>query len=214
LSRHLALTVAVTATTFCDFGKQVTIIMNRLPAGDTGLFTQSIKIDAIAGMDRVRGDSYPLGMKILPLELDDCFAVRQAARHISRLYERHLSDAGLTPTQFSILCILSREPSLTMIQLAEAMVMERTTLVRALKPLLRDRLVCDAPEVQGKRRLRLTISAHGRERLEVASVHWQIAQASFERSYGPQAAAHLRGELFRITSDVSHLECEDGLTHR
>ncbi|MGF6905453.1 DNA-binding MarR family transcriptional regulator [Paraburkholderia sp. GAS348] len=165
-------------------------------------------------MDCGGGDSYAPSMKILPLESDDCFAVRQAARHISRLYERHLSDAGLTPTQFSILCILSREPCLTMIQLAEAMVMDRTTLVRALKPLLRDQLVYDAPEVQGKRRLRVTISARGRERLEVASVHWQIAQASFERSYGSQAAAHLRGELFRITSDVSHLDSEDGLTRR
>lgn len=101
-----------------------------------------------------------------------------------------------------------------MVQLAEAMVMDRTTLVRALKPLQRDQLVYDAPEGCGRRRLRLTISALGRERLDAASVHWQIAQASFERSYGSQAAVHLRDELFRITSDVSLPESADGSTHR
>jgi hypothetical protein len=36
------------------------------------------------------------------LRNDDCFALRQAARHISKLYERHLSEVGITPTQFSI----------------------------------------------------------------------------------------------------------------
>lgn len=75
-------------------------------------------------------------------EHDDCFAVRQAARRLSQLYERHLSAAGLTPTQFSILGALGARgangvsagalaPSLTMAQLARTMVMDRTTLLRA-----------------------------------------------------------------------------------
>ncbi|MGA7817148.1 MarR family winged helix-turn-helix transcriptional regulator, partial [Caballeronia sp.] len=60
---------------------------------------------------------------------DDCFAIRQAARHISQLYERHLSEVGITPTQFSIVSALDTTPDMTMAELAEAMVMERTTLV-------------------------------------------------------------------------------------
>ena len=72
---------------------------------------------------------------------DDCFAIRQAARHISQLYERHLSEVRITPTQFSIVSALERAPDMTMAELAQAMVMERTTLVRALQPLLRNGLV-------------------------------------------------------------------------
>ncbi|KWZ52616.1 hypothetical protein WK57_26500 [Burkholderia ubonensis] len=34
---------------------------------------------------------------------DDCFALRQASRHISKLYEHHLSAVDITPTQFTIL---------------------------------------------------------------------------------------------------------------
>lgn len=134
-------------------------------------------------------------------EHDDCFAVRQAARHLSQLYERHLSAAGLTPTQFSILGTLGRVCSLTMVELAGALVMERTTLVRALRPLLRGGLVTDAGDAADNvtRRRRLALTSGGRSRLVVAGVHWQAAQDEFERRFGPQRAARLRRELFRVT---------------
>ncbi|WP_415914467.1 MarR family winged helix-turn-helix transcriptional regulator [Paraburkholderia sp. J67] len=133
-------------------------------------------------------------------EHDDCFAVRQAARHLSQLYERHLSAAGLTPTQFSILGSLgaASEPSLTMAQLARTMVMERTTLVRALQPLLRGGLVEDLAQASDSRR-RLALTQAGRTRLTEANVHWRAAQDEFERRFGPQRAAWLRRELLRIT---------------
>ncbi|WP_322012342.1 MarR family winged helix-turn-helix transcriptional regulator [Paraburkholderia sp. J12] len=136
--------------------------------------------------------------KQLP-EHDDCFAVRQAARHLSQLYERHLSAAGLTPTQFSILGMLGRGPSLTMAELARALVMERTTLVRALRPLLRSGLVADAGI---PRRRQLTLTPGGHARLGVAGVYWRAAQDEFERRFGPQRAAWLRRELFRVTRAV------------
>jgi DNA-binding MarR family transcriptional regulator len=144
-------------------------------------------------------------MHTLTPEIDDCFAVRQAARHISKLYERHLSEAGITPTQFSILSTLARSPSVTMMQLAEAMVMDRTTLVRALRPLLRDEFVAGSSREHPKRRLQLTLTQPGRAKLDEAMTHWRAAQEGFERSFGPLQAASLRSELFRITRDVSNV---------
>lgn len=132
-------------------------------------------------------------------EHDDCFAVRQAARHLSQLYERHLSAAGLTPTQFSILGMLGRGSSLTMAELGRALVMERTTLVRALRPLLRGGLIADAAST---RRRQLALTPGGRARLFEAGVHWRAAQDEFERRFGPQRAAWLRRELFRVTRAV------------
>ncbi|PXW16486.1 MarR family winged helix-turn-helix transcriptional regulator [Paraburkholderia caballeronis] len=136
-------------------------------------------------------------------EHDDCFAVRQAARHLSQLYERHLSAAGLTPTQFSILGALGRAASLTMVELAGAMVMERTTLVRALRPLLRAGLVADAADAACPRRRQLTLTPEGRARLGEAAVHWRAAQDEFERRFGARRAAWLRRELFRVTRAMS-----------
>ena len=118
------------------------------------------------------------------LQDDDCFALRQASRHISKLYERHLSEAGITPTQFSILRTLGRDPSLTMARLAKAMVMDRTTLVRALKPLLQRGLVVAPSEGQSHRRLRVVLTRTGLTKLDEAAVHWATAQARFERSFG------------------------------
>lgn len=134
---------------------------------------------------------------------DDCFALRQASRHISKLYERHLSEVGITPTQFSILRALGRCPNLTMAELAKAMVMDRTTLVRALKPLLRRGLVVAPAEGQSKRRLRVVLTGRGSAKLDEAAAHWAAAQASFEQSFGQPQAAHLRSELFRMTTDLS-----------
>ena len=137
------------------------------------------------------------------LQDDDCFALRQASRHISKLYERHLSEAGITPTQFSILRTVSQRPSLTMARLAKAMVMDRTTLVRALKPLLQRGLVVTPSEGQGRRRIRVVLTRRGSAKLDEAVVHWATAQARFERSFGKQQATHLRTELFRMTGNVS-----------
>ncbi|TKC88708.1 MarR family transcriptional regulator [Trinickia terrae] len=137
------------------------------------------------------------------LQNDDCFALRQASRHISKLYERHLSEAGITPTQFSILRTLDHGSNLTMAELAKAMVMDRTTLVRALQPLLRRGLVVAPAEGQSNRRLRVVLTRRGLAKLDEAAAHWAAAQASFERSFGQQQAAHLRNELFRMTGDVS-----------
>ena len=72
---------------------------------------------------------------------DDCFAIRQAARHVSQIYDRHLSNVGLTITQFSLLNRLKRTGPMTMKQIAELMRMQRTTLVRTIQPLRRDGLV-------------------------------------------------------------------------
>jgi len=147
----------------------------------------------------------------IPPEHDDCFAVRQAARHLSQLYERHLSAAGLTPTQFSILGALGRRAGQTMIELARAMVMERTTLVRALRPLLRDGLIADAADAVDRaeaaggcaRRRRFALTPAGRARLRDANVHWRAAQDEFEHRFGARRAAWLRRELFRVTRAVS-----------
>ncbi|MFM0166764.1 MarR family winged helix-turn-helix transcriptional regulator [Paraburkholderia sediminicola] len=136
-------------------------------------------------------------------ENDDCFAVRQAARYISQLYERHLSEADVTPTQFCILRALKKGVSLTMIELATAMLMDRTTLVRALRPLLLNGLVANESEDRGARRLQLILTTDGHAKLVEATVHWSAAQDEFERKFGPQQAAFLRHELFRISRDVS-----------
>src|SRR5579884_2504423 len=63
-------------------------------------------------------------------ELCNCLAIRQAARHVSQLYDRYLAPTGLRGTQFSILAKLRRLGPTTINALARDLVMDRTTLGR------------------------------------------------------------------------------------
>jgi DNA-binding MarR family transcriptional regulator len=129
----------------------------------------------------------------------NCLAIRQAARHVSQLYDRHLAAEGLRTTQYSILAKLSRLGPLSVNKLASMMVMDRTTLGRALRPLERDGLVAIGPGHDGRTRaIRLTPA--GTQRLKAATARWREAQRQFEISYGVAEAASLRSALARVVS--------------
>src|SRR6266702_4786831 len=132
---------------------------------------------------------------------DDCFAIRQAARHVSQLYDRHLANVGLTITQFSLLGRLKRTGPMTMRQMAEAMRMQRTTLVRTIQPLRRNGLISSEALSADVRALSISLTPAGEELLKAGREHWHAAQAEFEHRFGEQRAAALRGELFAITRD-------------
>ncbi|KXU85158.1 MarR family transcriptional regulator [Paraburkholderia monticola] len=136
-----------------------------------------------------------------PISYDECncFALRQAARHVTQIYERHLGSVGLTAAQFTILAKLARAPNLPMAELAEAMVMERTTLVRAMKPLQRDGLVLAEAADHDNRTLLFSLTEKGETTFDQASVAWRAAQEEFEKQFGRARAKTLRAELFSIT---------------
>ncbi|WP_345815971.1 MarR family winged helix-turn-helix transcriptional regulator [Paraburkholderia sp. PREW-6R] len=132
---------------------------------------------------------------------DDCFAIRQAARFVSQLYDRHLANVGLTITQFSLLSRLRRCGPMTMRQLTEAMRMQRTSLVRTIQPLRRNGLVSSESLGADARALSISITDEGEARLSEGRKHWHAAQAEFEHKFGERRAAALRGELFAMTRD-------------
>jgi len=130
----------------------------------------------------------------------NCFALRQAARYVTQMYERHMASVGLTAAQFTILAKLNRRPGSTMVELAEAMVMDRTTLVRALKPLQRDALIVTEASAQDARSHVFSLTDSGRLKYDAAREAWRAAQKEFESSYGPERARALRAELFSISA--------------
>ncbi|MGF6754183.1 MarR family winged helix-turn-helix transcriptional regulator [Paraburkholderia sp. GAS334] len=132
---------------------------------------------------------------------DDCFAIRQAARYVSQLYDRHLAQVGLTTTQFSIMGRIRRARRATMKQLADEMVMQRTTLVRAIQPLRRDGLVFSEALEPDRRELSIGLTEAGEARILAARVHWYAAQEEFEKRFGAERAEALRRELFAMTRD-------------
>jgi DNA-binding MarR family transcriptional regulator len=127
----------------------------------------------------------------------NCLALRQATRHLSQIYDRHLAEAGLRGSQYSILSKLNRLGPMPIGKFAEIMVLDRTALGRALRPLERDKLlkIGAGPDAR-TRSVRLT--AAGEARLKAAVPHWRKAQKEFETRFGPGAAADLRTSLRRV----------------
>lgn len=132
----------------------------------------------------------------------NCFAVRQAARHVTKLYERHLADAQLTSAQFSILGALHERGPMTMVELASMLVMDRTTLLRAMKPLQRENLLKSTSSPEDPRQLVTSLSPSGERRLGQALPLWNKAQEEFEGEVGPREAARLRRSLLALAKSA------------
>ena len=123
-----------------------------------------------------------------------CFALRQAARQITRLYEAEMAHLGLSAGQFSILTALVLHDEATFTDLATGLGMDRTSLSRALRPLERSGFVTLSPEGR-KRRRTAKIAPAGRQKYAEAFPFWQRAQAKAARQFGQRDWPALAGQL-------------------
>jgi DNA-binding MarR family transcriptional regulator len=127
-----------------------------------------------------------------------CLSVRQAARHMTQLYDRHLAPFQLTLNQYSILGQLSVLDATPINELAIKLFVDRTTLTRNLKPLQQAGWVTQAPHPTDGRSQCVSLSPQGRQLLTKAVPAWHEAQAQFEAAFGNPAAAALRQQLHAV----------------
>jgi DNA-binding MarR family transcriptional regulator len=132
------------------------------------------------------------------MDVCHCLAVRKAARWISQHYDRQLAPAGVTSTQFAVLSQLDKRGSAGIAELAQAMVMDRTTMTRTIAPLERDHLVAVKGAEEDRRRKVLTLTREGRKRLAAARPLWRRAQSEFEAHFGPEQALAMRDLLHDV----------------
>jgi DNA-binding MarR family transcriptional regulator len=87
---------------------------------------------------------------------------------------------------------------MTMVELARLLVMDRTTLLRAMKPLQRASFLKSASSDVDPRQLVFSLSSAGERKLKQAVPLWTKAQEEFESGMGPDEAARLRGALLAL----------------
>ena len=126
-------------------------------------------------------------------------ALRQAARHVSQIYDRYMADVGLRGTQYSILSKLDRLGPLPIGRLADTLVIERTALGRAIGPLERDGLI-KVGAGPDKRTRSVALTAAGEAKFKAAQAQWRRAQKEFETAFGAGNAEALRATLRRVIS--------------
>lgn len=128
-----------------------------------------------------------------------CINLRRAAGAVSALYDRYLEPAGVSVTQFSLLLNIGRQEVCSVSDLAAFTGLDRTTLVRTLKPLLDQKLVQDLAQ-PGTRNRRLTLTASGRDTVERCDVLWEKAQKTIEEQIGRDQVQNLLDILYRLES--------------
>ena len=74
------------------------------------------------------------GLAATDLAACACANLRKAARVVTQAYDKALKPTGLRATQFTVIATLATEGDAPLTRLAEALVMDRTTLTRNLKP--------------------------------------------------------------------------------
>ena len=131
-------------------------------------------------------------------EVCNCSALRQAARHASKLYDDALAPSGLSVNQYSILARLGRIGPSTIGELAARLVMDRSTLGRLLRPLAKRGLVRLQVSKRDRRRRALALTPPGTALVAAPRPLWAEAQRHFERTIGVEDARLLRAMLKRV----------------
>lgn len=127
-----------------------------------------------------------------------CYNTRKVARAVTRMYDDMLRPSGLRATQLTLLMVIDAlgEPSIT--ELAEQLVMDRTTLTRDLRPLGAAGWVAVTPGEDRRMRI-VRLTSDGGIALRDALSRWRAAQAALvDTGVGEGEWARLRGDLARL----------------
>ncbi len=117
-----------------------------------------------------------------------CAAFRRFERILTRHYDGYLRPCGLNSSQLGILFFISNnnllaQQDLAQQDLAQQLSMDKATLSRNLKLLIRDGFLKTSPGKDRRTRL-LTLTKAGKNKVKQAIPLWEQAQQSLEEKLG------------------------------
>lgn len=115
----------------------------------------------------------------------NCLNMRRASAAITKIYDTKMAPSGLTISQYALLKHVLALGPVSVSDLAVIIRLDRTTLVRNLKPLEAEGFIVDVSE-KGARNRKLQLSEKGRDKLSEASRLWDDAQRYFEENIGKE----------------------------
>lgn len=119
--------------------------------------------------------------------------LRRLTRRVTVHYEHYLRSLDLRLTQYSLLMHLGTAPQ-SLLELAERLEMDRTTLTRGLRPLARRGLLAESRGSDARMRLLALTPAGEALRLE-ARACWAQAQLDLEQVLGRAFVEELNAAL-------------------
>lgn len=133
------------------------------------------------------------------------FNFRRTARAVTRLYDQAFQKFGIRSTQFSILIAVAKTQPVSISQVAEILVIDRTTLTRSLGLMQKQGLLSISPRSVKRQRF-INLTVEGEKLLAQVLPEWRKVQERFVHTIGPDYWLKLREELESVSSLVSHLD--------
>ena len=130
-----------------------------------------------------------------------CFNVRRVSRMITQFFDAEVRRHGLRPTQTPILRALQAKSGWSMAELSEWLGMERTTLLRNLRPLQRDGLVRAKGGGRGGH-VELEITAKGRASVAKTLPAWRAAQQKVVATLGAERWSTIIRDLEEVAEKL------------
>lgn len=131
-----------------------------------------------------------------------CFNLRRVTRVVTQFYDAEIRGHGIRPTQGSILSALQAKESWSMAELSDFLGMDRTTLVRNLRPLQRDGLAQAAGGGHG-RLVELSITNKGRKQIEKLAPAWRSAQSAAVKTLGQKRWSEILSDLRTVAAALN-----------
>jgi DNA-binding MarR family transcriptional regulator len=133
-----------------------------------------------------------------------CTTIRKANRALFRFYEDAMVGTGISITQFSILRSLQRTGPSALSDLANTLVMERTSLYRTIAPLVEDGAVTINTGENKKIKV-AALTKDGEQLIAKALPQWSQAQNQIVSAVGADQWSTLSSTLLNIPNLVSDL---------
>ena len=118
-----------------------------------------------------------------------CVNLRRSAGVVSNYYDRALSELGINASQFYLLVTLEQLDYANGTQLAGAVGLDRSTMVRNVRVLMEHGWIQEVVKDRGKN---YALTEKGRKILNEGRPCWARAQAALESYLGEDAKAILR----------------------
>jgi len=131
----------------------------------------------------------------------NCINLRRASLSITEVYDEMLASSGLKISQYLLLSNLKQLGPVSVSDLALEIRLDRTTIVRNLKPLEARELVIDMA-AKGTRNRQLKLTDKGFEILKLASPLWVEAQNYIKEYLGEEDMKTLTILLSKIEALV------------
>jgi len=123
--------------------------------------------------------------------------IRQLSRIITRVYDDAMRPLGITASQFTLLTQLAQQDGITAVEIGHTLDIEKSTLSRNLKRLLKDgHITMDPPA--GRRGRGLHLTPKGAQVIQHGYPVWRETQTRAIRVMGPESRSTLDAFLTQV----------------